>query len=156
MDANHDNSCDSLNALEQRLSHWQPESGGLDSDRLLFAAGMAAAHRPLPRLLWPATAGCCAIVAVVMGGLLAGERTQRLALARQLHERETPEVRQQYQIAEAMPAEKANPASLWVMQRRMENNFEEQMSFASNLPAPAANVNTSVLRALRHEDLIGP
>lgn len=156
MDANHDNPCDSLNALEQRLSHWQPDSGGLDSDRLLFAAGMAAARRPTARFIWPAAAGCCAIVAVVLGGLLAGERTQRLALARQLQERETPEVRQQYQIAEAMPADKASPASLWVMQRRMENNFDEQSTVTSDLPAPAANVNTSVLHALRHEDLIGP
>jgi hypothetical protein len=48
---------DDLNALADRLRGWQPSTGGLDRDRLIFeagrAAGLAEARASFHRRFWP-------------------------------------------------------------------------------------------------------
>src|SRR5262249_52883449 len=77
-----------LSALEQRLAAWRPSPEGLDADRMLFAAGRASAAGPRARLLWPAAAACLALLSASLGAWLVSERGERLALARQLRQKE--------------------------------------------------------------------
>jgi hypothetical protein len=79
---------DDLRGLERRLADWQPDEAALDADRMLFAAGRASAQPRQSRLAWPAMAGCLAVLASVLGLGLARERAERLALARQLEQRQ--------------------------------------------------------------------
>src|SRR5262249_1003065 len=91
MDAQHPSSDNvaQLNELERRLASWRPAADGLASDALLFAAGQAAARRDRNRFRWPAVAGCLTLLAMVLSGWLTAERSERLALARQLQQ-QTP------------------------------------------------------------------
>src|SRR5579871_3785110 len=73
-----------LTDLERRLATWQPAADGLDTDRLLFAAGRASVRG---RFAWPVLAGCLAVAAAGLGTWGAGERTERQALARLILER---------------------------------------------------------------------
>jgi hypothetical protein len=71
-----------LSAVERRLSDWRPAGDGLDADAMLFTAGRASAR---PSLFWPALAACLALTSAGLGAWVAAERTERLALVRQLH-----------------------------------------------------------------------
>jgi hypothetical protein len=76
-----------LNDLERRLSEWRPSSTGLDTDRMLFAAGQDSV-RGWGGIVWPVVSGCLALVASALGFGLAHERTARLELAAQVHKQE--------------------------------------------------------------------
>jgi hypothetical protein len=58
--------------LTERLGRFTPDSGGLDRDALLYAAGRASAH---PSRLWPALAGLLGITQVVTLTLLLSRPT---------------------------------------------------------------------------------
>lgn len=73
-----------LNALERRLSAWQPDSEGLDADAVLFAAGRASLRRGPARFAWPAMTALLTVLTVILSLKLASERNERLALARRL------------------------------------------------------------------------
>src|SRR5437868_1881156 len=88
MDANTRNA-DDLTDLERRLADWRPDAAGLDPDALLFAAGRASIRPSPTRFVWPAIAGCMAVVALGMGGWAVKERTGRLELAA-LMQKSTP------------------------------------------------------------------
>lgn len=78
-----------LSELEQRLSAWRPAAAA-QADRMLFAAGRASAPRAGTPLFWPAASACLALLAVALGGWLAAERGERLALAEQLRRSPSP------------------------------------------------------------------
>lgn len=82
----HPNRPEDLNALERRLSAWQPDSQGLDADAVLFAAGRASVRRGPTRFAWPALTAVLTVLSVVLSLKLASERNERLALVRQLNE----------------------------------------------------------------------
>ena len=83
MHAHHDRP-DDLSEVERQLAAWAPAADGLDADAMLFAAGRDSAQSHPARFLWPALAGCLAVLSVVLGVWLAAERAERLNLARQL------------------------------------------------------------------------
>jgi hypothetical protein len=68
-----------LSELEHRLRMWQPSSGGLDRDRMLFEAGRAAALRTVGPggsvRLWRLATAASVLAAL---GLGQGWRTERL------------------------------------------------------------------------------
>ncbi len=86
MDA-HTNNSEDLNALERRLSAWQPVSAGLDVDAVLFAAGRASVQLGPARFVWPALTVLITALSCVLGLWLMDERNERLALAHRLQER---------------------------------------------------------------------
>jgi hypothetical protein len=78
---------DDLKKLERQLAAWQPASEGLDADAMLFAAGRASARGGKAWLAWPIVSACLAAAVVALGAGLATERSERLALVRQLQQR---------------------------------------------------------------------
>jgi hypothetical protein len=69
-----------LNDFESRLATWQPAEGGLDADRLLYAAGRASVTRSKKRFAWPAATFVLAAMTAVLGMRLSVEHAERLAL----------------------------------------------------------------------------
>jgi hypothetical protein len=87
MDAHSSRNEDDL-SIERRLAGWQPAPASLDADAMLFAAGQAAGRRGRGRLIWPALCLFLAVQAVVVSAWGLSERTERLALASRLRERD--------------------------------------------------------------------
>jgi hypothetical protein len=85
MDTNSDRPED-LNALERRLSSWQPNKEGLDTDAMLFAAGRASVRPGPARFAWPALTTLLTGSCLVLGLWLVVERNERMVLAAQLQE----------------------------------------------------------------------
>ena len=75
-----------LNDLERRLAEWRPSPGGLEVDRLMFAAGRVSARSGRGRLIWPAVSAGLALTAMALGIGLVQEREARLELAMQLRD----------------------------------------------------------------------
>ncbi len=69
-----------LSAVERRLAAWRPAAGGLDRDRMLYEAGRTAARVDGRVQSWRLATAALILVAVGLGGMLARERSQRLAL----------------------------------------------------------------------------
>jgi hypothetical protein len=88
MDAAKDRPEDELTDLEHRLRQWQPASLGLDRDRMLFAAGQAAARGEVWGWAPLGSVAALAMAVVMLGFLFVRERGERRALevriARQL------------------------------------------------------------------------
>lgn len=103
-----------LNALERRLSAWQPESEGLDADAVMFAAGRASVRRGPARFAWPALTALLTVLTVILSLKLASERNERLALVRRLHEGSAaPSVHPSpLPAANKAPAESSDPEEL--------------------------------------------
>jgi hypothetical protein len=77
---------DELNKFERRLAGWQPASGNLDADAVLFAAGLAAAGRGRGRWLWPVSCAFLVMLAAGLGIWGVSERAERQTLANRLRE----------------------------------------------------------------------
>src|SRR4051812_17836107 len=104
---------DSLNDMERRLRSWQPSGGGLDRDRMLFEAGLAAARRPVGASrgawAWRLATAAAVLVAVGLGLAWRAERTQRQVLEPTLAAR-TPGPAD-HELATARPAPPTEPSS---------------------------------------------
>ena len=87
MDANTPRRENDLSEVERRLAGWQPASGSLDADAMLFAAGQAAGRRGQRPLLWPALCALLAVQAAGVGVWGLSEHAERLALAASLSQR---------------------------------------------------------------------
>ena len=85
MDA-HSSNPDDLRKLEQRLAAWKPTPEGLDLEAMLFAAGRASARGGKAWFAWPIASGCLALAVVALGAWLMAERSERLALLREIGE----------------------------------------------------------------------
>src|SRR6266852_1544326 len=83
----HSSHPDDMKKLERRLADWKPTPEGLDAEAMLFAAGRASVRPSKAWLAWPVVSVCLALVAVVLGTRMATERSERLALLRELHNR---------------------------------------------------------------------
>jgi hypothetical protein len=90
MDASETDPESHLNDLELRLGRWQPTSGGLSRDRLIFEAGRAAARAEAWTKLPLLTTAVLALVAAGLGTMLVRERGERHALVAQIARLSTP------------------------------------------------------------------
>jgi hypothetical protein len=128
---------DDLSELERRLSGLRPGSEGLDADAMLFAAGRASVRPGLGRLLWPALAGCLALLSAGLGAGLLSERTERLALAERLRSAQTDSVPPRSAMPEdgdaALPEE--IPADSYLAGRRA---LEQGLDPLPDRPEPQA------------------
>ncbi len=83
IDVAHSDHENELTALERRLAAWRPAGGGLDRDGMLFRAGAAAARADDRTSSWRLATAASVLLTATLGGLLAHERSQRLALESQ-------------------------------------------------------------------------
>lgn len=67
---------ESLTGFEQKVSAWQPQSGGLDRDRMLFEAGVAAGKSATRSKLLYVPSGIAMAAALVMGAMLQSTKSQ--------------------------------------------------------------------------------
>lgn len=130
MDA-HSNNSEDLNAVERRLSAWEPSSEGLDADAVLFAAGRASIRPSPTRFAWPALTVLMTALSVVLGLWLADERNERFALASRLRERPlAPAVNPAPQPApniapeEPLHTDELPPDSYLATRRALENGLD--------------------------------
>jgi len=144
---------DDLSDLERQLSAWRPSADGLAADAMLFAAGRASARAGKRRYFWPTATACIAALAAALGGWLASERAERLALARQLQDRQ--------HAAEPAPvpapdqARQPSPDSLLAARLSLQRDFEAWLASAGGSPRPpqgAAVTDRPVLRARQPVD----
>lgn len=154
-----------LSELERRLSAWQPNSAGMDADAVLFAAGRSSVKPGLARFAWPVLTTVLAALAVVLGLCWADERSQRLALARRLHERPpAPTANPAPRPAvNSVPAESSSPGELppdgyLASRRALERGLDAWPSraVARSEPTNPSLANPPVLRLGQREALLDP
>ena len=151
-----------VKGLERRLSTWQPSTEGLDADALLFAAGRASARPGPARLAWPALTGLLSVLSVVLGLWLTAERSERLALARQLHEhRAVPVDRTPASPAvDVVPSESEEPApdSYFVSHRALEQGLDAWPlpPIAHRGASALAPASSAIFRVGRRDLLLDP
>jgi hypothetical protein len=123
MDTNSHPVKDDLSDLERRLTGWRPAAQGLQTDAMLFAAGLAAARRGRRRFLAPALCGLLAVLAVGLGAWGLTERAERRVLAERLQRLPPPGASSPTDVAEGprSPEEPA-PADYLSLRRRMEQD----------------------------------
>lgn len=86
MDSQSSHSEDDLKALERRLAEWRPATEGLDTDAMLYTAGMEAGRRGRGRVLWPTLCLALAIACAGLGTWGLTERSEHQALLIQVRE----------------------------------------------------------------------
>jgi hypothetical protein len=158
-----------LTPLERRLAAWQPATGALDRDRMLYEAGRAAAlveargpSQPLTQRL--ATAAL-ALAAVGLGGLWVHERADRHALEQVLASRmgasestpapgpPVPEPLPDW-ITDGRDSGALSPSSYLVLTARLVQGRGEDPSLAAEVPRDrqTRNVPKPHLAPLRPRD----
>ncbi len=69
-----------MTEVERRLAAWRPATGSLDRDQVLYDAGRAAARADGVGRSWRVATVALVLVAALLGGLLANERSRCLKL----------------------------------------------------------------------------
>jgi hypothetical protein len=164
MDAHSDRSED-LDALERRLSAWEPSSEGLDADAVLFAAGRASVRPKPTRFAWPALTVLMTALSVVLGLSLADERNERLALTLRLQERPpapavNPSPLPAANIApeEPLRSDELPPDSYLVSRRALEKGLDAwpiRAVVSAGTTAPSVS-NPPILRLGQRDALLEP
>jgi hypothetical protein len=149
---------DDLSAVERRLAGWQPESGGLHTDALLFAAGHAAGRRGRGPLLWPALCAVLAVQAAGLGVWGLSERAGRLALAGRLPERPPDRGTPPPTAVAALPESPSAPSpdDYLHLRRRAEQDPNLWLASAqpAGPPAPGPPPPPVIFRAGQRDDLL--
>ena len=115
---------DDLNELESRLASWQPSAHRLESDRMLFAAGQAAAAKNTACLAWQAVSGALALLTIVLGIQLSMEHERHMA-------QQIPKpAASESAVDQVAVAEPLSPDSFLMMRRAMADG-------AGDLPSTA-------------------
>lgn len=164
MDTNSDRPED-LNALERRLSAWQPNREGLDADAVLFAAGRASVKPGPARFAWPALTVLLTGVSVALGLWLVNERDERMILAAQLQEHPpAPTVNPApppavYTVpAESPDTDEPSPNSYLASRRALEKGLDawpSRMEVRGGPPDPSPT-DPPVLRLGQRDALLEP
>jgi hypothetical protein len=161
----HTNRPEDLNALERRLSSWEPANAGLDVEAMLFAAGRASVRPSLTRFTWPTLTVLMAALSVALGLWLTDERSERLALALRLRERPPmPVVNPSPPPAANMAAEETPqtdelpPDGYLVSRRALEQGLDAWpiRAVVRAEPTEPAFMNPPILRLGQRDALLEP
>jgi hypothetical protein len=123
---------DDLNNVEQRLASWLPAAEGLNTDAMLYAAGLAAGRRG--RIVWPAV--CVVLLAQAIGVGLWGfsERAERRALASRLNERSPSPIHSPETAVADLPAPPYVPSPNDYLQLRQRAEQDPDGWLAMSIP----------------------
>jgi hypothetical protein len=156
MDANESKS-DDLNDLEQRLSAWRPSPQGLHPDAMLFAAGRASVRRGNVWLVWPVISACLAILAVALGARLTAERSERLALLREIRDQTAKPASATTPNLDDSPMTNPTASNSYLVLRRMwERSPAEGVTEPITPSAPTKHPPSDEPPILRAWPLAGP
>jgi hypothetical protein len=130
---------DSLTDVERRLAGWQPATGRLDADAMLFAAGRSSARRGRTWLVWPA---CCLLLALQTAGIAwwgLSERAERVALAQLLREQAVPTNQAPPPDVMADSRYQPSPDDYFHLRQMIEQDPQRLLvSWQSDVPPPIA------------------
>ncbi len=135
---------DNLSDCERRLARWRPDSTGLDTDAMLFAAGAASVERGGGQRFWVASCGLLIALTAVLGTWALLERAERQLLAAHLHER-TPATSTLESPADTLasqPVYSPSPRDYFHLRRKAEQ--DTSYSLASLEPTRTDAVGTEV------------
>jgi hypothetical protein len=156
MQNNNSGSQDDLSSFEGRLAEWRPDSKGLHSDQMLYAAGLAAGKRRKGRIAWPALCGVLALSTVVSFGWGLSQRSENLALARGIRNSHSEGLLDSAGTGLADSTSTYTPASndYFHLRHRVEENLGELL--ASSHPivhqsSESTPVKTNILKAGQHD-----
>jgi hypothetical protein len=147
---------DDLSDLERRLSSWRPSAAGLDAGAVLFAAGRASVRASALRFVWPAITAVAAAIALALGVQLAAERSERLALAQQVHllnrTQPAPAVVPDPPSSESLP-----PNSFLAFHRVLDRGLDAWPAASTpSAPQEPASPNPPVIRVGRRDWSLDP
>lgn len=142
---------DDLNEMERRLAGWSPTQEGLDPDAMLFAAGRASVRGGKSWIAWPIVSGTLALVTAALGTWLAAERSERLALLREIQQRyaEIAPISPPVKMQTSTP-EKPAPGGYLVLRREWEQQPGDWLikpSAQGEMPNRSALPESEILRA---------
>ena len=118
---------ENLNALADRLRGWQPSSGGLDRDRLIFeagrAAGLAEARTVYRKRFWPMAMATAASLLLAVGLFL----TREAEPSGRQERNEMAKISQQSQpLPETVPITPVDPNSYLALARQIADGSLDQ------------------------------
>jgi len=133
---------ENLNALADRLRGWQPSSGGLDRDRLIFeagrAAGLAEARTTYRKRFWPMAMATAASLLVAASVLLT-RNPERKETPERIEMAKIPQHSQP--LPETAPITPVDPNSYLALARRIADGIldpapTDRVRSGSDLPNP--------------------
>src|SRR5262249_11142884 len=133
----------------------EPATAGLDAEAMLFAAGRASVRPARARFVWPALTGCLAVLSVLLGVWLAGERAERVSLTQQLRpQAPAPGPSPPAVLPEPPTSDGPNPNSVLAARRALEQGLEAWPPMATGAGTPGAgSADSAVLRMGRYDAL---
>jgi len=121
----HSSHPDDLKKSEARLADWKPAVDGLDPEAMLFAAGRASARAGKSRFVWPIACGCLALTVAALGARLTAERSERLALLREIQQKSSEASLASPSVLDEQPPVSLGPDSYLVLRREWERQSGE-------------------------------
>jgi len=144
----HSSHPDDLKKLEARLANWKPAPEGLDPEAMLFAAGRASAPVGKAWLAWPVACGCLVLTVVALGVRLSAERSERLALLREIQRMSSETGLAASSYGETAATTLPGPDSYLVLRREWEHQAGDwSIRPVTPVKANAAPVEQAILRA---------
>src|SRR5262245_61875534 len=144
----HSSQPDDLKKLEARLANWKPAPEGLDPEAMLFAAGRASV-RTKARLVWPFVSGCLALAVIAISARLSAERSERLALFREIPQTSSEVAVASGSVPNGQELNALEATSYLVLRQKWENQGEETVRPSGHdaVPKGPGIPETPVLRA---------
>jgi hypothetical protein len=145
-----DTHSDDLKKLEARLANWKPAPEGLDPESMLFAAGRASARGGKAWVAWPITCGCLVLAVVGLGARLSAERSERLALLREIQQRSPEATLASTPVLDEQALTPPGTDSYLVLRRELEQQSGEWMARSAEpgeVPKKSGTPEPAILRA---------
>ena len=161
MDSNPSGDQHELTDLERRLSGWRPSHLDLDAEAMLFAAGLAAGRSQSRPTVARFLCGLLAILAVGLGLWGLRERSERLAVADELHQLLLANANALPKSEDVAHEEKDSSISdeYLTLRRQVERDPDRWLALVPpvNNPAPEPPAEEpAILRAGQRGGLFGP
>jgi hypothetical protein len=158
MDRQHSHDQDDLSDIERRLACWRPTADFLDTDAMLFAAGLAAGRQSRSRL-WPTLCALLIVPMAALGAWAISERSERLTLSHELasHRRLAGASSYASNTRQAPLEYLPSPNDYFHLRRRVEEDARNSLASVTFTRPEAVgqqSPSSAILRAGQWSDLV--